>query len=334
MDRSRQAHADLHGTTDVVDLAMRALELAVRAPSLHNTQPWRWRVAPGRVELHADRGRRLHETDPDCRDLLISCGAALHHLHVALAGLGTASRTDRWPDVEDRDHLATVRLVPGPPDQDEAALAPAIRRRRTDRRAHRPIPVPPAVLETLGVRAARHGVQVRAVAGAAGRACVDGVLGEAADAQRRRPGYLAELMTWTSRYAGARDGVPARVRPARSTATGPQHRFPTGRLTGPTPLGGESGTLVVLTTEDDDDRSRLAAGEATSAVLLEATRAGLATAPLSQALELPGTRARLAREALHVADHPQMIIRLGWPVDDVELPATPRRPPSSVLLPP
>ena len=41
------------------DLLAPALALAVRAPSLHNTQPWRWRIAPGRIELHADRGRRL-----------------------------------------------------------------------------------------------------------------------------------------------------------------------------------------------------------------------------------------------------------------------------------
>ena len=72
-----------------------AVEHALRAPSVHNTQPWRWRIDPadGVVELHADRGRQLTATDPDGRDLLISCGAALGHLAVALrAGISGAGR--------------------------------------------------------------------------------------------------------------------------------------------------------------------------------------------------------------------------------------------------
>jgi nitroreductase len=314
------------------DRLLRALASAVRAPSLHNTQPWLWRIAGDRIELHADRSRRLHETDPDHRDLLISCGAALHHLHVALAALGAAAETERWPDPENHDHLATVRLVAGPPAREERVLAPAIERRRTDRRGFRPDRVPHAVLEGLHARALRHGVRLRAVSGDGVRAAVDSVLGEAADAQRRRPGYLAELMTWTRRHAGARDGVPTWARPGRFAASDRNRRFPPGRLVGPSRLGDDGGTLLVLTTEEDDDASRLAAGEATSAVLLDATEAGLATTPLSQALELPQTRTRLAAEGLHVPDHPQMIIRVGYPVDDVRLAATPRRSLASVLM--
>jgi hypothetical protein len=83
-----------------------AVEHALRAPSVHNTQPWRWRIdtADGVVELYADRGRRLSATDPDGRDLLISCGAALDHLVVALAHAGLqattlASPTRRTPPI-------------------------------------------------------------------------------------------------------------------------------------------------------------------------------------------------------------------------------------------
>ena len=65
-----------------------AVEHALRAPSVHNTQPWRWRIRPDAVELHADWNRHLVATDPDRRDLVLSCGAALHHLQVALAARG------------------------------------------------------------------------------------------------------------------------------------------------------------------------------------------------------------------------------------------------------
>lgn len=311
-----------------------AVELALRAPSLHNTQPWRWRLGAGRVELHADTNRRLHDTDADRRDLLISCGAALHHLRVALAEFGIAVEIDRFPDSEDRNHLATVRVVPGVADQNEATLFPAIGRRRTDRRAYRCTEVPAATLTALQARARRHGALLHPIVREDVRAAVDALLGEAADAQRHRPGYITELMTWTRRYAAAHDGIPVWSRPRQlGRPDDPFHRFPPGRLVGPSASVADSGLLVVLATADDDEHSRLAAGEATSAVLLAATRAGLATAPLSQALELPQTRHRLARQALHIPDHPQLIIRVGYPADERELTRTPRRPLASVLEP-
>ncbi|MBP2368155.1 Acg family FMN-binding oxidoreductase [Pseudonocardia parietis] len=312
-----------------------AVELAVRAPSLHNTQPWRWRIWAHEAWLYADRDRRLAATDPDRRDLLISCGTALHHLHVALAGCGQAVTTERFPDVDDRDLVARIRLVAGAPDQVEAGLQPALLRRRSDRRRYGPHRVEPTILEELGSRARRHGVNLVPVLRADQIAEVADVLGTAADAQRRRPGYVAELMTWTHRYAGAHDGVPTTARPKRLTSVpaGPVRVFPPGRLVGPAETGPDGSVLVVLCTEGDDPQSQLRAGEATSAVLLAAVRAGLATVPLSQGLELPETRSRLARTALHVADYPQMIIRLGYPPDDRELPETPRRRLEAMIMP-
>jgi len=90
-----------------------AVEHALRAPSVHNTQPWLWRIGPGVVELHADWTRRLAATDPDRRDVLLSCGAALHHLQVSLGARDIAAHVDRLPDPENLDHLATVVVQPG-----------------------------------------------------------------------------------------------------------------------------------------------------------------------------------------------------------------------------
>ena len=116
------------------DIAL-AVEKATRAPSVHNTQPWRWRIGPRSVELHADWNRHLPATDPDRRDLVLSCGVALHHLHVALAATGLHADTERFPDSEDRGHLATVDYRPGGDvDAEGARLYPAIAARRTDRR--------------------------------------------------------------------------------------------------------------------------------------------------------------------------------------------------------
>ena len=87
------------------------LTLACRAPSVHNTQPWRWRVHGDRLDLFADYRRQLVYADPARRDLLVSCGAALHHLQVVCAGLGWAARVHRLPDPSDERHVAGVEHV-------------------------------------------------------------------------------------------------------------------------------------------------------------------------------------------------------------------------------
>jgi hypothetical protein len=64
-----------------------AVHLACRAPSYHNTQPWRWIVDKGELHLYVDAGRVV-ATDHGGRQAVISCGAALDHPTVAMAAAG------------------------------------------------------------------------------------------------------------------------------------------------------------------------------------------------------------------------------------------------------
>jgi nitroreductase len=315
-----------------------AVEHALLAPSVHNTQPWRWRIRGDRVELHADRGRHLAATDPDGRDLLLSCGAALHHLRVALAARGLAAAVERLPDPEDSDHLATVTVADAPADAADAALFRATLRRRTDRRRMSHRPVPAAVLEDL-VAAARHGGAELVPGTDPGlRDRIVDALVEAAERQRWAPGYGAELQLWTRRTPGGRDGVGvASIAPTLEEGSTPMRTFPShGRLAQPRPAPGQGGDedaaeLLVLVTPADGPADRLRAGEALSAVLLAATGHGLATTPLSQATEVAPAREALGRT---LPGHPQIIVRVGWPASTAEeLPSTPRRDLRSVLLP-
>jgi nitroreductase len=287
-----------------------ALELAVRAPSVHNSQPWRFRVGARNIRLHADPSRRLTATDPDGRDLLISCGAALHHLRVALAALGWLPLTDRLPQPADPDHLATIEPLSRTATHAGVALAASIPRRRTDRRGYTPRAIPASGLGELTRAAAAEGAALRAIGPGAARTRLVSTIAEADQLQRTDPSYVYELARWTGRRTV--DGIP-------TTSHGypelPGRQFSPGRLHGPA-AGSEQdagGTLLVLGTTDDDRMSRLRAGEATSAVLLAATRIGLATCPLTQPLEIPATRESLRAEILHDLMIPQMVIRVGWP---------------------
>ena len=97
-------------STPTNTLTRELIRMACYAPSVHNTQPWAWRlVSADTIELHADRSRQLTETDPEGRDLVLSCGAALHHLVVAAEGFGLVAETRLLPDGGDADFLARVR---------------------------------------------------------------------------------------------------------------------------------------------------------------------------------------------------------------------------------
>ncbi|MFK0246020.1 Acg family FMN-binding oxidoreductase [Amycolatopsis azurea] len=312
-----------------------AVALAGRAPSVHNSQPWQWRVGDRTVHLYADRTRQLAGTDPDGRDLLLSCGAALHHVRVGFAALGWRAEVHRLPNPAEPDHLASLELHRHEPTQEDIALAAAIPRRRTDRRRHSSWTVPTGYLETLARHAADEGAILRPAVDAA-RYHLARAIHEAAAAHAADPAYRTELAAWSGRHT-APDGVPSANAPAQDDTPGalPARAFADPLLGQPEGSTGEADetVLLVLSTASDDAMSRLRAGEATSAVLLAATSLGLATSPLTEPLEIEDTRTKV-RELVTGGTFPQMVLRTGWaPVNADPLPATPRRNLDEVLAP-
>lgn len=316
------------------DTIAAAMLLAARAPSVHNTQPWRWHRQEGRevdprtqaLHLYANPDLHLRSIDPDRRDLLLSCGASLHHAAVAFAAQGWRATIHRFPDPADPDHLAALTLTPREPSDVDFTLAAAIPQRRTDRRFYSSQQVSPADIALMGSRAARMGVTLRLVEAIDD---LDELAGQAAALHARDPDYLRELTTWTGRY-GSLAGVPARNTPAFDRSAGIAGRLFAGTALAPiayTEGATGIGMVLALGTHDDDGLARLRAGEATSLVLLTATALGLATCPVTEPLEIADTRAALREDIFEGRAFPQMLLRAGWtPHDAAPLPATPRRP--------
>lgn len=139
-----------------------AVALALRAPSAGNAQPWCWRIGYSTLHLFADEDRL--PSDPGERDVLLGCGAALHHVRVAFAALGWRTEVHRLPDPDDPAHLAVVTPRPaGHPTAETTALAAAIPRRRTDRRPPAGWPVPREHLDALARAAAREDAELHVV---------------------------------------------------------------------------------------------------------------------------------------------------------------------------
>ena len=308
-----------------------ALALAVRAPSIHNSQPWKWRIGDESVHLYADPSRQLPHTDPTRRDLIVSCGVALQHFTVALAALGWQTHVHRLPNPADPDHLASVEICGESGSEQDIALAAAIPRRRTDRRVYSSWPVPAGDIALMASRAARCGVMLRRLEspGALRTVITSAVREHCEDSE-----YLAELSMWSGRF-GAVAGVPARNTPAVDAHSGVPGRVfanPSLRQPAGAEARDDAGVLLALGTATDDPLAVLRAGEATGVILLTATALGLSSCPVTEPLEIEATREAVRTSALGGDGFPQMLLRIGWaPLNADPLPATPRRPLTEVV---
>ncbi|WP_245673057.1 Acg family FMN-binding oxidoreductase [Nocardia lijiangensis] len=306
------------------DSVRAALALAVRAPSVHNTQPWQWRVGDTTVHLYADESRRLPQADPDGRDLLISCGAALHHFRVAARSLGWETVVHRFPNPAEPTHLAAIEFTATTPTDDVIEAAREINLRRTDRRRATSWEVPEALLAKIVAAGTAEGALVSEVPGGSTRIRLVRAFQEAAQQHHIDPAYQAELAAWSGRHA-AEEGVPSRSTVAAADPLTREFHYPTLTEAVLHDLD-VRGVLVLVHTSSDDPLSRLRAGEATSAVLLAATAIGLATCPLTEPLELPGTRALVGTDLLSGSGFPQLLVRMGWAATSAaQVPMSPRR---------
>jgi len=310
----------------------RIVELATRAPSVHNTQPWHWRSHGSHLELYADRSRQLIASDPDGRNLVISCGTALHHAQVAADALGWRTRVDRLPDPDQPDLLARLRLSRRSPSPHATEALDALERRCTDRRRFTSWPVPTERLTHLAAQASAWGARALPIGDVSERFLAELLINRAVDAQRADPPVTREQQQWVDH--GTRDGVPSVVLPRTGDATARRpSRFTTGLLgdIGGREVEASDGLIVMYGTTDDVD-TWLRTGEGLSALWLAATTEGLSVVPLSQVVEVAATREAMRLEVLGGLALPMIVVRIGWQaISRSQLPHTPRRPVADLI---
>jgi nitroreductase len=290
----------------------RAAAAGIRAPSLHNSQPWLFRLRDGGIEVLADRDRQLAVADSAGWAVRIACGAATLNARLALAAVGTPAEVTLRPYGGVSDVIA--RLTPGrarPPTYLEQDLVTAIPRRYSNRRPFWPDPVPAEVRVRLREAAHAEGAWLELLIGMTALTGFAEIAQSADRVLRRDFRYQAEMTGWLHADA-APDGVPVT---AGAPEPEPQDLLPQrfigdrrradGRDFEPEPL------IAILGSGADQQVDQIAAGQALQRVLLAVTDAGLASSMISQPIEVPAARDQL-RRSLGTRGVPQIALRIGY----------------------
>jgi len=310
---------------------------ALLAPSIHNSQPWRFRVTGEALELFADRKRSLRVVDPDGRALAISCGAALFNLRTAMYYFGCVGEARPFPDPRQPDLLARVTLDPSKRHPGEwTELFNAIPVRCTNRGPFEPREAPPALEAALRDAARLEGAWLAFFKSARVKKAVALLIAEGDRIQFSNPRFRRELAQWLH-SARDKDGVPGYAKGVNElldfTAPAIAYLVRTfdvgnGVAARDSDLATGSPLLACLGTARDDPLAWLNAGEALQRVLLVATAHGFDASFLNQPIEVPALRPKLGGLSAHKY-YPQVLLRIGRGVPAKH---TPRRPIEDILI--
>ncbi|MEU4428358.1 nitroreductase [Actinoplanes sp. NPDC024001] len=305
-----------------------AASAGIRAPSMHNSQPWLFRLRDGAVEIVADPARQLAVADRSGWAVRLACGAATYNARLALAMRGRPAEVRLRPSAAEPELIA--RLIPGaerPSTYAEQELCAAIPRRHSNRAPFWPDRVPADARVRLIEAARSEAAWLDLLVGMTALAGFAEIAGSADRVLRRDDRYQAELIGWIH-ADDASDGIPVG---AGAPLPEPQDLLPQrlfgnrrrapGRDYEPEPLVG------ILGVPGDLPVDQITAGQALQKVLLTATAAGLSASMISQPIEVTAARDQL-RRSLGRAGYPQLALRIGYGTPG---PATPRRDVSDVL---
>jgi nitroreductase len=317
---------------DTIALLRQAAIFAGRAPSIHNSQPWRWHVGDRTLDLFLARSRVLKTADPDARLAVLSCGAALHHARVELAARGGRAVVRRLPLRADPDHLARITIDRRIPVEPAAIrMAAAAGQRQTDRRNRPSLPLDIDKLRTIGLAVRQEGCALTRITA---RQVYE--LAAAVDEARRTvaadPRRQAELAEWVGGEQPFHTGVPDTAMTDDRTRTGPaEHDLgrPGADLIAETHH--RAAVFTILHGPGNGRPDWLGAGEALSAGWLTATGLDVSVLPLSSVIEVPAGRPPI-RRMMGGAGYPYLILRFAaMDPGDRRPPPTPRLPATTTV---
>lgn len=282
------------------------LNYAILAPSSHNTQPWKFNVSGDEIRLFADKTKWLTVADADQRELHISLGCALENLLVAAEHFGYSHNVTYFPGNDSL--VAVVKLTPGGKLTRDPRLFNAIIARHTNRNPYEDRSVPESAFQMLQNISVDENIRLYMTSDVNTRNKFRDLVVSADQIQYGDTNYKSELGHWLGQGMMGPAGAQAII--AQLTVlfldVGTDQTKKDAELVNSTPVLGFIGS------KENDRISQVKTGQAFERVWLMATALGIRVHPMSQALELPETKAKLTELVPSGSGYPQQTFRLGY----------------------
>ncbi len=302
------------------------LRYAILAPSNRNSQPWLWRLSNNTVELYADRTRALPHLDPDNRELVISCGAALLHLRIAIRHFGFTDKVTILPDPKNPDLLAIVELGENyTASPEEERLFEAIPLRHTNRHPFLDRELPALMKTDLQTEAKSEGMNLFLIEDNDTRLALIRLIGRSSRAQGHDPLFIEETLNWirpTRNRTPSADGIPQEAAGGGGLLSHYAKDIGAAKSEKDEMLAWSAPLLAALQTDDDKPHDWLATGQALARILLRSAADGVQASFFNGPVEIVTMWPQL-HDILKHAGLPQLILRLGYPTQEAD--STPRR---------
>lgn len=308
------------------------LSYAILAPSSHNTQPWKFNVSGDEIRLYADETRWLRVADVDQRELYISLGCALENLLVAAEHFGYGSNVTYFPgEVSGKEDLVAVMKLapaqaPGGQSSRDPRLFDAILTRHTNRKPYEDRAIPESTLEMLQNQSADGDIKIYLTSDKKVINEFGDLVVRADKIQYSDTNYKSELGYWLGQGVMGPTGIQAKISQLYVVLldAGSEQTKKDAELVNSTPV------LGFISSRENDRTSQVKVGQIFERIWLAAEAEGIRVHPMSQALEVPETKAELEEMVPQKELYPQQTFRLGYA--DPEEEHTPRRPVADVIF--
>lgn len=299
---------------------------AVLAPSSHNTQPWRFRVADERIDLFMDESRWLRVADEDQRELHLSVGCALENLLISAAHFDLGCRVTYLPSPGDPPHAASVDFGASaqPPPTKLPVLFEMITVRHTNHQEYEPRAIPPAVLDQLRDCVDEPNVQLMLTDDAQIKQRVDELVVRSDAIEFADEAFRAELAYWIGQGVFGTSWLMSKIGKLAVTYLNigqlQAKRDSSVLLSAP---------VLGLLASPNDRTSQIQAGQVYQRLGLLAASHGIWCQPMSQIVHVEETTQQLEKLIAIEGLKPVHPFRLGYAAAEKQ--HTPRRPVADVL---
>jgi nitroreductase len=323
------------------------LRYTILSPSGHNTQPWLFKILGNNlIEVYADRSRALPLVDPDDRELLISCGAALYHLRIAANHFGIVDEVQLLPDSNNPDLLARLSLEEKDYEgtikkqaNNDRPLFEAILKRRSNRSPFENRRLPDDLLASLKDSASTYVAWLDVIddEDLDKKNSLADLISQGDKIQLSDKRFRRELAAWIHpNRSKSRDGMPGYAHGMThdiASHVGPflirTFDIGKGQAAKDKELASGSPVLGVLGTDADEPLNWIQTGQALARMLLQARAENVWTTFMNQPIEVPELRPKLLQALGRATGFPQLLVRMGY---SKEVKPTPRRDIQDVVI--